>query len=163
MRVHSALPPGTNAVEIRLTVTTWLWTSVVMCTTFVLTLLALAVFHPFHLHAISWDFVVAAAAGLALSLPFSWVINREKRIVLTPGALKVYGVRNRTIPWIDVAEVRTERRIGATCVVVQENSGRTTRLPAPTTGLLAWDREFEAKLHAIIAWHRAYACPVTQG
>ena len=55
----------------------------------------------------------------------------------------------------DIASVSTDRMLGTTYVIVWDASGRSTRLRAPMTGLLAWDRDFEAKYQTITAWHQA--------
>jgi hypothetical protein len=67
----------------------------------------------------------------------------------------VHNLQVRTIRWVDIASVSTDRMLGSTYVIVWEASGRSTRLRAPTTGLLAWDRDFQAKYQTITAWHQA--------
>jgi hypothetical protein len=92
-------------------------------------------------------FVVPYAAVTA-------AIFRWQGVTLSREALTVDGPRPRVIPWPDIEGISLERRWGGT-VVVDETSGRRTRLRAPTTGLLGWDRGFEAKYRTIGEWYRA--------
>ena len=85
----------------------------------------------------------------------SWIIYRWQGVTLTRDALHVHNLQARTIRWVDIASVSTDRMLGTTYVIVWEASGRSTLLRAPTTGLLAWDRDFEAKYQTITAWHQA--------
>ncbi|MGB7982017.1 MAG: hypothetical protein WCF36_14650 [Candidatus Nanopelagicales bacterium] len=45
--------------------------------------------------------------------------------------------------------------MGITYVIVWETSGRSPFLRAPSTGLLAWDHDFDTKYDTIRAWHHA--------
>jgi hypothetical protein len=85
----------------------------------------------------------------------SALLFRWQGVTLAPDALHVHNLQVRTIRWVDIASVSTDRMLGSTYVIVWEASGRSTRLRAPTTGLLAWDRDFQAKYQTITAWHQA--------
>lgn len=67
----------------------------------------------------------------------------------------MHSLRPRVIPWPDIASLSTDRLLGGTYVIVWETAGRSTRLRAPSTGLLAWDDDFETKYLTIRAWHQA--------
>nr|WSY53555.1 hypothetical protein OG999_27815 [Streptomyces sp. NBC_00886] len=73
-------------------------------------------------------------------------------ITLTPSAAVVRNLRRRTIPWADIQGVQIESILGTRSVVLHEADGRRTRLRAPFTGFLAWDRHFEEKFHVIGRW-----------
>ncbi|WP_406307207.1 hypothetical protein OHA61_39455 [Streptomyces sp. NBC_00885] len=77
-------------------------------------------------------------------------------VTLTPSAAVVHNLRRRTIPWSDVQGVHTESSMGVRAVVIYEATGRRTRLRAPITGVLCWDRGFEEKFHAIGRWWLAH-------
>ena len=83
------------------------------------------------------------------------LVFRWQGVTLAPDGLHVHSLRPRTIPWADIAWLSTQRLLGATYVIVWEASGRWTRLRAPTTGLLAWDRDFEDKCRTIGTWQQA--------
>ncbi|WP_351223040.1 hypothetical protein [Streptomyces sp. NPDC002133] len=80
-------------------------------------------------------------------------------ITLTASAAVVHNLRRRTIRWSDVQGVHTESSLGQRTVVIYEASGRRTRLRAPVTGVLCWDRRFEEKFHAIGQWWLAHRGP----
>ncbi|MCX4508989.1 hypothetical protein OHA27_01460 [Streptomyces sp. NBC_01619] len=80
-------------------------------------------------------------------------------ITLTPSAAVVHNLRRRTIPWSDVQGVQAESSLGQRTVVIYEATGRRTRLRAPVTGILCWDRRFEEKFHAIERWWLAHRGP----
>ncbi|WP_406467472.1 hypothetical protein [Streptomyces sp. NBC_01594] len=77
-------------------------------------------------------------------------------VTLTPSAAVVHNLRRRIIPWSDVQGVHTESSLGQWTVVIYEASGRRTRLRAPMTGVLSWDRRFEEKFHTIGRWWLAH-------
>ncbi|MET4641520.1 hypothetical protein ABID95_001241 [Streptomyces atratus] len=54
--------------------------------------------------------------------------------------------------WSNVQAIRIERFQGAQIVVIYEAGGRRTRLRAPITGFLCWDRGFEEKFDTIGRW-----------
>lgn len=85
---------------------------------------------------------------------------RWSGVTLAPDGLHVHSLRSPTIRWQDIAALSTHRVMGTTIVVVWETSGRSTRLRFPMTGLLAWDRDFGAKFHTMVAWHEALRGPV---
>ncbi|WP_329165598.1 hypothetical protein OHB49_38895 [Streptomyces sp. NBC_01717] len=80
-------------------------------------------------------------------------------ITLTPSAAVVHNLRRRIIPWSDVQGVHIESYLGQRTVVIYEASGRRTRLRAPVTGVLSWDRRFEEKFHTIGRWWLAQRGP----
>jgi hypothetical protein len=85
-------------------------------------------------------------------------VSRGFGIVLTPSAAEVHNLRQRTIRWSEIQAIQIEPFLGSRTVVLYEISGRRTRLRAPITGFLAWDRQFEEKFHTIGRWwlaHRA--------
>ncbi|MCP3819298.1 hypothetical protein NLX86_14660 [Streptomyces sp. A3M-1-3] len=73
-------------------------------------------------------------------------------ITLTTSAAVVHNFRRRVIPWSDVQAIRIEPLMGSRTVVLHEANGRRTRLRAPMTGFLSWDRRFEEKFHTIGRW-----------
>ena len=72
-------------------------------------------------------------------------------ITLTPTEVRVHNLRRRVIRWSDVRAVEAETSFGTWSIVLYE-ANRRTRLRAPITGILMWDRGFEAKYHAIEQW-----------
>ncbi|MGW0824692.1 hypothetical protein [Streptomyces sp. NPDC002845] len=87
-----------------------------------------------------------AVLVLGVLLPFYFGVT------LTSSAAVVHGLRRRTILWSDVQAIQVESIMGTRTVVIHEAGGRRTRLRAPTTGFLAWDRRFEEKFHVIGRW-----------
>ena len=81
---------------------------------------------------------------LITSLPFG--------VTLTPSAAIVRNLRRRTIQWSNVQAIQMESFFGSRTVVIYEAGGRCTRLRAPITGFLSWDRSFEEKFHTIGRW-----------
>ncbi|AVH56479.1 MULTISPECIES: hypothetical protein [Streptomyces] len=73
-------------------------------------------------------------------------------VTLTPSAAIVHNLRRRTIPWSNVQAIRIESFFGSRTVVIYEAGGRCTRMRAPITGFLSWDRSFEEKFHTIGRW-----------
>ncbi|MFI5635093.1 hypothetical protein ACIA8E_38265 [Streptomyces sp. NPDC051664] len=80
-------------------------------------------------------------------------------VTLTPSAAVVHNLRRQIIPWSDVQGVHTESSLGQRTVVIYEASGCRTRLRAPMTGALGWDRRFEEKFHTIERWWLAHRGP----
>jgi hypothetical protein len=83
-------------------------------------------------------------------------------ITLSPRMAQVRNVRRRTIYWSDVQLIRIERRFGNRTIVIYEADGRQTRLRAPVTGFLLWDRRFEEKFHVIGQWWLDFRGPEWQ-
>jgi len=79
------------------------------------------------------------------------LLGRSFGITLTPTEARVRNLRRRVIRWSDVRAVTTERVLGTHFVVLHE-ANRRTRLRAPITGFLVWDRRFEEKYHTIGQW-----------
>jgi len=74
-------------------------------------------------------------------------------ITLSPHMAQVRNARRRTIYWSDVQAIRIEKkRLGNRAIVIYEANGRQTRLRAPVTGFLLWDRRFDEKFHVIGQW-----------
>ncbi|MEU3982227.1 hypothetical protein AB0F77_19350 [Streptomyces sp. NPDC026672] len=73
-------------------------------------------------------------------------------VTLTPSVAIVHNLRRRTIPWSDVQAIQIEPFFGSRTVVIYEAGSRCTRLRAPITGFLSWDRSFEEKFHTIGRW-----------
>lgn len=85
-------------------------------------------------------------------LPLALIASRTFGVTLTPSAAIVRNLRRRTIPWSNVQAVQIESLFGSRTVVIYEAGGRRTRLRAPITGFLSWDRSFEDKFHTIGRW-----------
>ncbi|GGJ62157.1 hypothetical protein GCM10010121_085970 [Streptomyces brasiliensis] len=108
-----------------------------------------------------FDPVVVSVVTLPLVMLITW---RPFGVTLTQSAAIVHNFRHRTIPWSNVQAIRMESFFGTRTVVIYEAGGRRTRLRAPNTGFLSWDRRFEEKFHTIGRWwmdHRGpYWAPV---
>ena len=76
-------------------------------------------------------------------------------VTLTAEFLQVHSIRPRLIAWRDIQWITIEPLLWTQTVVVLESSGRRTRLRAPSTGPLFWDRNFEAKYRTIGEWYLA--------
>jgi hypothetical protein len=63
-----------------------------------------------------------------------------------------HGLRRRRIPWDDVAYIEIQKRFGSRVIAIYQANGRRTRLRAPITGFLSWDKQFEEKFHTIGRW-----------
>lgn len=85
-------------------------------------------------------------------LPLVQIISRRFGVTLTPTAAVVHNLRRRAIPWADVQAIQIESVLGSRAVVIYEAGGRHTRLRAPMSGFLSWDRGFEEKFHTIGRW-----------
>ncbi|MFE7351797.1 hypothetical protein ACFU8Q_01035 [Streptomyces sp. NPDC057543] len=89
----------------------------------------------------------------AVVLPFVLLIAwRPFGVTLAQSAAVVHNLPRRTIPWADVQAIQVESIFGGRTVVIYEAGGRRTRLRAPITGFLNWDRAFEEKFHIIGRW-----------
>ncbi|MFI9605395.1 hypothetical protein ACIHCX_37250 [Streptomyces sp. NPDC052043] len=80
------------------------------------------------------------------------ITSRLFGVTLTPSAAIVHNLRRRTIPWSNVQAIQIESLFGSRTVVIYEAGRRRTRLRAPTTAFLSWDRSFEEKFHTIGRW-----------
>ncbi|WP_405512088.1 hypothetical protein [Streptomyces canus] len=80
-------------------------------------------------------------------------------VTLTESTAIVHNLRRRTIQWSNVQAICVEGFQGAQTVVIYEAGGRRTRLRAPITGLLCWDRGFEEKFHTIGRWWQDHRGP----
>ncbi|MGW0885205.1 hypothetical protein [Streptomyces sp. NPDC002671] len=85
-------------------------------------------------------------------LPVALITSPPFGVTLTPSAAIVRNLRRRTIPWSKVQAIQIEPLFGSRTVVIYEACGRRTRLRAPITGFLSWDRSFEEKFHTIGRW-----------
>ncbi|MFJ5213826.1 hypothetical protein ACIP98_03870 [Streptomyces sp. NPDC088354] len=100
-----------------------------------------------------WNGGPAGAASGAVVLPLVVLIaSHPFGVTLTPSGAVVHNLTRRTIAWADVQAIGTESVLGARFVVIQEAGGRHTRLRAPLTGFLSWDRAFDEKLATIGRW-----------
>ena len=79
-------------------------------------------------------------------------------VTLTAAGPVVRGFRSRLVPWTAIRDVRTESSFGSRFVVLVEPT-RRTRMPAPITGPLQRDPDFESKLAEIQAWWMAHRGP----
>ncbi|MER5796450.1 hypothetical protein [Streptomyces sp. NPDC001980] len=108
------------------------------------------------------SFDLALVPGLLIwgvLLPLVLITSRRFGVTLTPSAAIVHGLRRRTILWSNVQAIRVESVLGSRTVAIYEAGGRHTRLRAPTTGFLSWDRSFEEKFHTIGRWWLAHRGP----
>ncbi|MFE9446504.1 hypothetical protein ACFYO2_48300 [Streptomyces sp. NPDC006602] len=80
------------------------------------------------------------------------ILGQHFGVTLTESTAVVHSLRRRTIHWSNVQAIRVERLHGNQIVVIYEAGGRRTRLRAPITGFLCWDREFEEKFRTIGRW-----------
>jgi hypothetical protein len=80
------------------------------------------------------------------------ILGQYLGVTLTESRAVVHSLRRRTIQWSNVQAIRVERFHGNQVVVIYEAGGRRTRLRAPITGFLCWDREFEEKFRTIGRW-----------
>ncbi len=95
--------------------------------------------------------VISPLIGLLVGTGINALIGSPS-LVLTPWTAEVTSLRQRIVWWPDVREIRVERHQFMRMIVIYEYNGRRTRLRAPVTGLLAWDRHFEEKYHTIGRW-----------
>ncbi|MFD4503304.1 hypothetical protein [Streptomyces sp. NPDC058457] len=96
--------------------------------------------------------VIASLLMWGVLLPVVLVTSRRLGVTLTPSAAIVHNLRRRTVPWSNVQAIQIESLLGSRTVVIYEAGGRCTRLRAPITGFLSWDRSFEEKFHTIGRW-----------
>jgi hypothetical protein len=99
-------------------------------------------------HLMPGTLLLVVANG-AIASCLSVLLTRNFGVDLTPESIRVRGLRRRTIAWSSIRGIRTERRGGLRGIVLCECDGRRTRLPAPISGFLRWDRRFERKLRTI--------------
>ena len=145
---------GTGSVRIRSTWGQWLWLLAAVTGAILLTQAGLAITFR-GTPGYTEQMFVSIGSFVAVWAVLSALIHYWQGVTLTREALHVHSLQSRVIPWPDIASVSTGRLLGTTCVIVSEHSGRSTRLRAPTTGLLAWDPDFDAKFQTITAWHQA--------
>ena len=94
----------------------------------------------------------AIAIPIAIVLMILVVVqSRWFGVTLTPTAARVHNLRRRTVLWSDVRAVTTKTVLFSRVVVLHEEN-RRTRLRAPITGFLTWDRHFEEKYRTIGQW-----------
>lgn len=157
MSALATLAPGTGSVRIRSTFSQWLWLLGAVTVAIALTQAGLAlVFRG--TPAAEQGFLSVATFAVVWAVT-SAILFRWQGVTLGPDALHVHNLPPRTIRWVDIASVSTDRSLGTTYVIVSEASGRSTRLRAPMTGAFAWDRDFEAEYQTITAWHQALRGP----
>ena len=154
MSALATVAPGTGSVRIRSTFTQWLWLLVAVVGAIALTQAGLALVFD-DAPAQTRQLFVSVATFAVVWAAITALVFRWQGVTLAPDGLHVHSLRPRTIPWADIASLSTQRLLGATYVIVWEASGRWTRLRAPTTGLLAWDRDFEDKCRTIGTWQQA--------
>jgi len=85
-----------------------------------------------------------------------WQFGLRAGVTLTPDHLDVRNLRRRTLPWNEISSITFERTWRGTRLVVQETTGRRTRLSGPRIGLFLWDRGFEVKAQTIHRWWGTY-------
>ena len=108
--------------------------------------------------------------GFAFTLRFAgfWAVGavigsllpaRAFGVTLTASSAHVHNLRRRTIPWSAVQAITIEKFALSRTIVLYDATGRRTRLRAPITGFLTWDRHFEEKFHTIGQWWLAHRGP----
>ncbi|MEV5849180.1 hypothetical protein AB0M32_45150 [Streptomyces sp. NPDC051985] len=103
--------------------------------------------------------VLLTLALWAVLLLLGLIVPRPFGVTLTPSAAVAHNLRRRTIPWSNVQAIQVESLLGSRTVVIYEAGGRATRLRAPVTGFLNWDRDFEDKFHTIGRWWLTHRGP----
>jgi hypothetical protein len=154
MSALATLAPGTGSVRIRSTFGQWLWLLATVTGAIALTQAGLA-FAFWGTPGVTEQGLLSVATFAVTWSVLSALLFRWQGVTLAPDALHVHNLQARTIRWGDIARVSNDRMLGTTYVILWEASGRSTRLRAPTTGPLAWDRDFQAKYQTITAWHQA--------
>ncbi|WP_157436071.1 hypothetical protein [Actinospica robiniae] len=102
--------------------------------------------------------MISPSVGIALAAPplaaalGTWLLLGRAGVELTPEGAIVRTLRRRQIAWRDVQYVQIQRFSGNRVVVLYEAGGRRTRLRAPSTGFLNWDKRFEEKADVIGRW-----------
>lgn len=108
-----------------------------------------------------WDWMTGMPVGAEMTgtsgmwgamLLVLLIAGRYFGVTLTESTANVHSLRRRTIQWSNVQAICVEGFQGAQVVVIYEAGGRRTRLRAPITGFLCWDRGFEDKFHTIGRW-----------
>lgn len=115
-----------------------------------------------------WDWMTGMPVGAEMTESFGmWggmllvllIAGRYFGVTLTESTANVHSLRRRTIRWSDVQAICIEGFQGAQVVVIYEAGGRRTRLRAPITGFLCWDRGFEDKFQTIGRWWQEHRGP----
>ncbi|MFJ8798311.1 hypothetical protein [Streptomyces sp. NPDC102487] len=115
-----------------------------------------------------WDWMTGTPVGAEMTESFGmWggmllvllIAGRYFSVTLTESTATVHSLRRRTVQWADVQAIRIEGFQGAQVVVLYEADGRRTRLRAPITGFLCWDRGFEDKFRTIVGWWQEHRGP----
>jgi hypothetical protein len=91
--------------------------------------------------------VVIALFGIGY-LVMVW---RQHGTHLNDHELVLLGLRNRTIPWAAVAEIREHSVFGGRGLLVEETSGRRTPLTAPRHSRLLPDRDYARRRDQVLA------------
>jgi hypothetical protein len=78
-------------------------------------------------------------------------------LTVTPDVLVAHGWSCRVIAWRDIERITIQGSWDRKSVWVQETSGRKTKLRAPATGWLNWDRNFDAKFRWLGEWYMAHS------
>lgn len=100
----------------------------------------------------SFDAILHGLAAPLIGALIGTLAPPTYRITLSPHMAQVRNLRRRTIYWSDVQVIRIEKQFTNRTIVIYEADGRKTRLRAPVTGFLVWDRRFEEKFHVIGQW-----------
>jgi hypothetical protein len=91
-----------------------------------------------------------AVLAFAVGVSGSALVTRRLGVHATEAGLRPATARLRLVSWQQVVDVRTERRGSRSVVMVDLDTGRIWRLPAPYDGpALARDPEFEQKLFTL--------------
>jgi len=127
--------PGTGSVRIRSTFGQWLWLLATVTGAIVLTQAGLAFAFRGTPGVTEQMFVSVATFAVTWSV-LSALMLRWQGVTLAPDGLHVHNLQARTIRWVDIASVSTDRMLGTTYVIVWEASGRSTRT-CPTSPPIA--------------------------
>lgn len=146
--------PGRGAIRFRPTWGQWAWLAGSVSVAVVLAQAGMVLVLSGTSGSAQFD-VSFAATFCAVFAVGTAIIFRWQGVTLTPQGLHVRSLYPRVIAWPYIDSFRTSRLLGTTYLIVQETSGRRTRLRAPYTGLLAWDRDFDTKYQTLAAWHQA--------
>lgn len=94
-------------------------------------------------------------SAVALGILYLLLIWRTHGTHVNDHELVLLGLRNRAIPWTQVAAIREQQAMGGRGLLVEETSGRRALLPAPRDSRLARNRDYERDRDAVLdAWEQ---------
>ena len=114
-------------------------------------------------HATQTGRVLGVLAVFLLLLTAGQLCLR-RGVTLTPGHVRIDGLRHRMVAWSQVQAITVEQRRGGRRVVVTDLQGQRTPLAAPRLGWLLWDRDFELRIWMLHSfWHTHRGADWTPG